>query len=135
MGQEEMLKLAQVHLEAEIRMDLGGVLSTLVPDPVYVLWDGRRIEGIDAVRSYYTRMFERVFPHMASVDASGLWVGESSVVAEGPVTMRDRGGRTVTYNQVSVIPFRNGLIEGERVYASLDFARFLDDAFQGWPGE
>jgi hypothetical protein len=130
-----MLKLAQVHLEAELRMDLDGVLATLVPDPVYVLWDGRRVEGMDAVRSYYTRMFERVFPRLVSVDASGLWVGEASVVAEGPVTMRDPGGGTATYTQVSVIPFRDGLIEGERVYPSLDFARLLDDAFQGWPGE
>jgi hypothetical protein len=135
MQPDERLALVDRHLSAEMALDLEGVLATLTPNPVYILWDGSRIEGMSNIAGYYTRMFERVFPRMRGMDEPNIWIGDAGVVAEAPVHLTLDDGQTVACPQVSIVPFEGDLIAGERIYVAPAFAEVLDSAFEGWRGE
>jgi hypothetical protein len=135
MNVDEQLTLVSQHLNAEMSLDLDGVLATLVSDPFYVLWDGSELRGLKVVQGFYERLFKRLYPDMRVPESSlNIWVGESGVVAEGPVAL-ERDGSLSTFHQISVVHFEGDLIKGERMYADSGFAAILDGALEGWRGD
>jgi len=54
MATDEMRQLVQKHADLETKLDLDGVLATLVEHPVYEFHPARlRLEGKDNIREFY----------------------------------------------------------------------------------
>jgi steroid delta-isomerase-like uncharacterized protein len=127
MDPEKMLRLFEAHREAEAARDLDAILETFVPDCfLETLPLGLRSEGRDAVRAAYESQFFTSFPDLAPED-EGMAVGDEVIAVWGTLRGTSRGdwlgvppgGGTFTVPFANVVPFRQGLMEGERIYFDL----------------
>jgi steroid delta-isomerase-like uncharacterized protein len=127
MHPEKMLRLFEAHREAEAARDLDAILETFVPDCfLETLPLGLRSEGRDAVRAAYESQFFTSFPDLAPED-EGMAVGDDVIAVWGTLRGTSRGdwlgvppgGGTFTVPFANVVPFRQGLMEGERIYFDL----------------
>ena len=63
----EMRKLVQKHADLETKLDLEGVLATLVENPIYEFYPDRlRLEGKENIREFYRDHFDSFFPLIKS---------------------------------------------------------------------
>jgi steroid delta-isomerase-like uncharacterized protein len=123
----EMLRLFEVHREAEAARDIDAILETFVADcyletvPLEL-----RSEGRDAVRAAYEQQFFTAFPDLAP-DDEGMAFGDDVVVVWGTLHGTSRGewlgipagGGTFAVPFANVVPFRQGLMAGETIYFDL----------------
>jgi steroid delta-isomerase-like uncharacterized protein len=127
MDRGEMLRLFERHREAEGARDIDAILETFVDDcfletmPLEL-----RSEGREAVRAAYEHQFFTAFPDLAPTD-EGMAFGEDVVVVWGTLRGTNTGdwlgvpagGGAFSVPFANVVPFRNGLMEGETVYFDL----------------
>ena len=127
MDRDDMLRLFDAHREAEAARDIDAIVETFVEDCfLETVPLGLRSEGRDAVRAAYEAQFFMAFPDLAPED-EGLAVGENVVTVWG--TLRGTscgdwlgvapGGGTFAVPFANVVPFKDGLMEGERIYFDL----------------
>jgi len=126
-NEDKMLALFEAHREAEAARDIEAILETFVEDCfLETVPLGLRSEGSDAVRAAYEAQFFTAFPDLAPED-EGVAVGEDVVAVWG--TLRGTssgdwlgvppGGGTFAVPFANVVPFRDGLMAGERIYFDL----------------
>ncbi len=76
------------HMEAEIKGQIEPLMATLSPNPVYHFWriggDNMVLNGYDAVRGFYTTMFENGGQQFEVV-VDRIIVDDNGVVTEGQV--------------------------------------------------
>jgi hypothetical protein len=127
MDRTEMLRLFEAHREAEAARDIDAILETFVADcflentPL-----GLRSEGTEAVRAAYEHQIFSAFPDLAPED-EGIAVGDAVIAVWGTLRGTSRGdwlgvppgGGSFAVPFANVVPFREGLMEGERVYFDL----------------
>lgn len=123
MSPEEMLAVYQRHRAAEEERDYPRVMETLTPDCFFehVSLELRAI-GRDAATKAYEELFA-AFPDLGPIP-EGIAFGEHVLVAfgqlrgtmEGPWLGLDPTGRSFTVPLVNVVPFRDGLMQGERLF-------------------
>lgn len=124
---DRMLEMVRTHARCERERDLVGVMATLVKEPVYILWNGLRIEGYDRVREFYRRQFEGSH-RLVSGGARSIinyWAGEDFVVIEAEVAAHDPLGELRLFNVVATFPFSEGLASGEIVACLPEFEPLL----------
>jgi steroid delta-isomerase-like uncharacterized protein len=127
MDATEMLRLFEAHRVAEAARDIDGILETFADDCfLETIPLGLRSEGRAAVRAAYEQQFFTSFPDLAPED-EGLAVGEDVVAVWGTLRGTSRGewlgvppgGGTFAVPFANVVPFKDGLMEGERIYFDL----------------
>jgi steroid delta-isomerase-like uncharacterized protein len=126
-NRDEMLRLFEAHREAEAARDIDAILETFVDDCFLETMPlGLRSEGRDAVRAAYEAQFFTAFPDLAPED-EGMAVGENVIAVWGTLRGSSRGewlgvppgGGTFAVPFANVVPFKDGLMEGERIYFDL----------------
>ncbi|MDG2306137.1 MAG: hypothetical protein P8R42_16105 [Candidatus Binatia bacterium] len=115
---DKMLDLGTRHARLEHEQDLEGVMSTLVPDPVYEFHPiGLCMRGESLVRRYYEELFRGFVSAARNTELVDEWVNRSSVAQEYRVELEIDG--TLESHRIVGVLFRQGdLLGGERVYAS-----------------
>jgi steroid delta-isomerase-like uncharacterized protein len=124
-----MIRLFEAHRDAEAARDIDAILDTFVEDCfLETMALGLRSEGRDAVRSAYEQQFFTAFPDLAPED-EGIAVNDEddAVVVWG--TLRGTstgewlgvppGGGSFAVPFANVVPYRDGLMAGERIYFDL----------------
>jgi predicted ester cyclase len=119
---DEMLSVYQRHRQAEDAHDFAAVLETLTSDCFLEQVSlGLRSDGrADATRAY--EEWFGAFPDLGPVP-EGLAFGEDVLVAYGQLRGTMNGswlglnptGRSFTVPVVNIVPFKNGLMHGERI--------------------
>jgi steroid delta-isomerase-like uncharacterized protein len=127
MDAPEMLRLFEAHREAEAARDIDAILETFTADCFLETMPlGLRSEGRDAVRAAYEAQFFTAFPDLAPED-EGMAVGDDVIAVWGTLRGTSRGewlgvppgGGTFAIPFANVVPFKDGLMEGERIYFDL----------------
>ncbi len=111
--------VARAHAEAEGAGDMEGTMNTLGADPVYELLPiGRLLRGRDAARAYYEHFFADFAPRIAGYTLRAEWVTDEGLGQEYQVYLDEPGGRR-RFDIVGILLFgEDGLLAGERIYAS-----------------
>lgn len=78
--------LARAYYRTVNSADLEALLKLFASDAVFTLPDGRRVEGIDAIRAMYTGVFDRGGPQPSPVR---IVPGTDAVAAEVEVRLAD----------------------------------------------
>jgi steroid delta-isomerase-like uncharacterized protein len=134
MDRTEMLRLFEAHREAEAARDIDAILETFVADCfLETVPLGLRSEGKDAVRRSYEAQFFTAFPDLAP-DDEGMAFADDAIVVWGTLRGTSRGawlgvppgGGAFAVPFANLVPFRDGLMEGERIY--LDLATLCEQA-------
>jgi len=127
MDQEEMLRLFEAHREAEAARDIDAILETFATDCfLETIPLGIRSEGKDAVRAAYEAQFFTAFPDLAPED-EGMAFGDDAIVVWGTLRGTSRGdwlgvppgGGVFAVPFANLVPFKDGLMEGEKIYFDL----------------
>ena len=127
MDRADMRRLFEAHREAEAARDIDAILVTFVADCFLETMPlGLRADGRDAVRAAYEHQFFSAFPALAPED-EGMACGDDVVVVWGTLHGTSRGewlgvppgGGTFAVPFANVVPFRDGLMEGEQIYFDL----------------
>jgi steroid delta-isomerase-like uncharacterized protein len=122
-----MQALFERHRDAEAARDYDGILDTFVEDCfLETVPLGLRSEGREAVRASYEQSYFTAFPDLEPVDA-GYAFGDDVMVTWGTLNGTSKGewlgvppgGGSFTVGFANVTPFRDGLMEGERIYFDL----------------
>lgn len=121
--QKMMLEVVTRHARTEGAKDLDGVMATLVPDPVYILHNGLRIEGYDNVREFYRRLFVNgtLDDNAGGKGLTGMWAGENTVMVEADMTYPTPDGARAHVTVAATFPFRGELATGEIVSIPSEF--------------
>jgi len=123
---QEMKRLYLEHREVEEARDLDAVVATFDEDCFLEnVALGSRAQGRAEVRRSYEALFT-AFPDL-SPDSEGEAFGEDVFVTwgtvhgtmEGPWMGLPRTGGSFQCAFVNVVPFRNGKMQGERIYFDL----------------
>ena len=92
-----LVKAVRDHMEEEIRGNLEPLMDTLTAEPIYHFWGSGEnnmiIEGQEAVRAFYSGMFE-TGGNQFEVVVDNLIVGDDYVVTEGSVKQVRTGAMT-----------------------------------------
>jgi steroid delta-isomerase-like uncharacterized protein len=123
---QEMKRLYAEHRAVEEARDLDAVVATFDDDCFLEnVALGSRAQGRANVRGSYEALFT-AFPDL-SPDSEGEAFGEDTLVTWGTVSGTMEGpwfglsatGRSFRCPFVNVVPFRNGKMQGERLYFDL----------------
>jgi len=123
---DEMQRLFEWHLDAEVARDYDAILATFVEDCYLETHPlGLRSEGRVAARVAYEAYFT-AFPDLAP-DDEGHAFGDDVMVAWGTLRGTSGGdwvgvspsGRSFAVPFANVIPFRDRLMAGESIYFDL----------------
>jgi steroid delta-isomerase-like uncharacterized protein len=126
MTPNEMKAVHDRHLDAENRKDLEGALATYVDDCFYeVVALGARVQGKDAVRGVYTGTMTGL-PD-GTLDVAGEAFGDDRLIAWGTYRATTDGSflgqepthKRIAFPMIVINSFRDGLMEGERIYFDL----------------
>jgi steroid delta-isomerase-like uncharacterized protein len=127
MDTTEMLVLFEAHREAEAARDIDAILETFAADCfLETVPLGLRSDGRDAVRKAYELQFFTAFPDLAPEDEA-IAFGEDVIAVWGTLHGTSRGewlgippgGGTFAVPFANVVPFRQGLMAGEKIYFDL----------------
>lgn len=122
-----MLRLFEAHREAEAARDIDAILETFAADCyLETIPLGIRSQGKEAVHAAYAAQFFTAFPDLAP-DDEGMAFGDDVVVVWG--TLRGTslgewlgvspGGGSFVVPFANLVPFKDGLMEGEKIYFDL----------------
>jgi steroid delta-isomerase-like uncharacterized protein len=126
MERDEMLRLFEVHREAEAARDFDAILATFTDDCFFETVPlGRRAEGKDPTRAAYEGFFT-AFPDV-SPDDQGMAFGDDVIVVWGALRGTNAGdwlglppgGGSFDVPFANVVPFKRGLLAGESIYFDL----------------
>jgi steroid delta-isomerase-like uncharacterized protein len=126
-NREEMLRLFEAHREAEAARDIDAILETFATECfLETIPLGIRCEGKEAVRAAYEAQFFTAFPDLAP-DYEGMAFGDDAIVVWGTLRGTSRGGwlgvppggGSFEVPFANLVPFKDGLMEGEKIYFDL----------------
>jgi hypothetical protein len=122
---DEMIAIGREHEEAERAGDLERTMGSLGPNPVFDNFAfGIHREGAAATREFYGNFFEHGLGGFQN-ECLRIWANDEAVIREdftNIIDVTDFYGfrfpepRTTRYHVVTVFPFEDGKIKGERCY-------------------
>ena len=126
MTPNEMKAVHDRHIDAENRKDLEGALATYVDDCFYeVVALGARVDGKDAVRGVYTGTMTGLPDGHLDIDGEAfgantliVW-GTYRATTDGSFLGQEPTHKRIAFPMIVVNSFRDGLMEGERIYFDL----------------
>ncbi len=133
MTREEMRAVAERHVAAENVQDVASALATYHSECFYESMAlGTRFTGKDQVAMQYGALFAAIPDAETSIEGEAY--GDDVLVHWGTFRGRMTGeffglpptGRSIALPFVAILPFKDGLMEGERLF--FDLATFCDQA-------
>ncbi len=126
---DELRKLVQKHADLEAKLDLEGVLATLVENPIYEFHPARlRLEGKDNVRQFYRDHFDTFFPLIKShVLINECWDSHSACL-EYDLYLKSPYNPERAYRIMVTLTEENSLLVGERFYVENELAQLMAGA-------
>lgn len=123
---DEMRKLVQSHVDLETKLDLDGVLATLVDNPIYEFHPDRlRLEGKENIRQFHRDHFDYFFPLIKShVLINECWDAHSACL-EYDLYLKEPYNSERPYRINVVLTEENSLLIGERFYVENELARLM----------
>jgi hypothetical protein len=123
---DALADVARAHAHAEAMGDLDRTLATLDPDPVFELLPmGVTLSGREFVRAYYERFFTECMPRVVGYELRSEWLMDDGLGQEYRVDVATPDGPR-RHDILGILTFGDqGLLSGERLYASDDMLRFL----------
>jgi hypothetical protein len=124
MDRDQMRGLVQRHADLETKLDLDGVMSTLVDHPIYEFYPIRlKLEGKENVREFYRDHFLSFFPMIAShVVISETWLSDAAFL-EYDLKLKDHSEKT--YRIMVVLNAKNSLLIGEKFFVDDELVKFM----------
>lgn len=124
------------HGLMELEQDLDGTMATVAAAPHYELMNvGWRLEGREAVREMYRRMYAG--PQPVSTDQRIVGAAPNSMTIEVAVRF-DCFEHDVVSHDLTILTFEDGLVASERFYTDANFTeamrQALGDDFGDVPG-
>lgn len=127
---KRMTAVLEAHGQFEIERDLDGTMSTVAANPVYeFVSTGWRIEGRDAVREMYRRLFAGVNNKVISAETRSVTAAENTLCHEGYTVREAADGTRHTCRSATIAIFDGDLVAGERVYADEYMTKINLEAF------
>lgn len=121
-----MRSLVQKHADLELKLDLDGVLATLVENPIYEFHPARlRLEGKENIREFYQEHFNSFFPLLKSHELINECWDEHSVSMEYDIYLKPPYDPNRPYRIMVSLTEENGLLIGERFYVEDELARLM----------
>lgn len=129
MSVEKMRSLVQKHADLETKLDLEGVLATLIENPIYEFHPARlRLEGKENVRHFYREHFDSFFPLIKShVLINECWDAHSACM-EYDLYLKEPHDPNRAYRIMVTLSEENSLLMGERFYVEDELARLMAGA-------
>jgi ketosteroid isomerase-like protein len=126
---DDMRNLVKKHADLEAKLDLEGVLSTLVDSPIYEFHPDRlRLEGKENIRQFYQDHFDCFFPLIKSnVLINESWDAHSACL-EYDLYLKAPHDPDRAYRISVVLTEENSLLIGERFYVENELARLMAGA-------
>jgi hypothetical protein len=123
---DEMRNLVQKHADLETKLDLEGVLATLVDNPIYEFHPDRlRLEGKENIREFYQNHFDSFFPLIKShVLINECWDIHSACL-EYDLYLKEPYDPNRAYRINVVLTEKNSFLIGERFYVENELARLM----------
>jgi hypothetical protein len=123
---EKMRELIQKHADLETKLDVEGVLATLVDNPVYEFHPDRlRLEGKENIRQFYRDHFNSFFPLIKShVLINACWDAQSACL-EYDLYLKAPYKPDRAYRIMVVLTAENSLLIGERFYVENELAQLM----------
>lgn len=124
-----MRKLVQKHADLEAKLDLDGVLATLVENPVYEFYPARlKLEGKENIRQFYLDHFDSFFPLIQShVLINECWDTHTACL-EYDLYLKEPYNPKRPYRIIVALTEKNSLLIGERFYVENELARLMAGA-------
>lgn len=123
---DAMIAVAHAHAAAEGAGDIDATMATLDDDPLYELLPmGVAMRGRAAAQDYYEHFFANCMPKVIGYRLRSEWVTDEGVGQEYQMTV-DIGAGPQRFDIIGILTFgTNGLLSGERIYASDELLRIL----------
>ncbi|CAN5243104.1 hypothetical protein BH10PSE19_BH10PSE19_18590 [soil metagenome] len=123
---DEMRKLVQIHADLETKLDLDGVLATLVENPIYEFHPDRlRLEGKENIRQFYRDHFDTFFPLIKSHKRVNECWDANSACLEYDLYLKPPYDPERAYRIMVVLTEENSHLIGERFYVENELARLM----------
>lgn len=124
LSSEEFAALALQHVTAESAGDIEATLATFEPDACFELYPcGLRLAGQERIRRYYEYFFATARRRVVDFSDHGQCRGEQSFTIEMSVRVRYADGATRDFRVMTVFPYGETGLRGERIYADDEFFR------------
>lgn len=122
----EMRTLVQKHADLETKLDIDGVLATLIENPIYEFYPDRlRLEGKENIRQFYRDHFDSFFPLIkSSVLINECWDANTACL-EYDLYLQPPYNPERAYRIMTVLTKENSLLIGERFYVENELARLM----------
>jgi hypothetical protein len=125
MTKELMHRLVQKHAALEEKLDLEGVLATLIDEPIYEFHPARlRLTGKESVREFYREHFDAFFPLIAGHTIINECWDEHSACLEYDLKLKAPYDKQV-FRIMVVLTEQSGLLVGERFYVNETLAKLM----------
>jgi len=123
---ERMAALAAEHVRAEDAGDVDATLATFQTDAAFELFPcGLRLSGHDRIRRYYEYFFSTSLKRCAGYSTRGTQEGDDGMAVEMTVTLSYPGGITRDFRVLTIFPYGETALLGERIYADTEFFRVI----------
>ena len=123
---ERMAALAAEHVRAEDAGDVDATLATFQADVAFELFPcGLRLSGHDRIRRYYEYFFSTSLKRCAGYSTRGTQEGDDGMAVEMTVTLSYPGGSTRDFRVLTIFPYGETALLGERIYADTEFFRVI----------
>jgi hypothetical protein len=125
----QMEDALEVHGKYERALDLDGSMSTVAAHPTYEFVNlGWRVDGRDAVREAYRRLFCGYIDKITSSTARTLTEAPAALCRESFTVVTGKRA-PVTCRTITVITFEGDLVSGERFYTDSYATDLIREAF------
>ena len=123
---ERMAALAAEHVRAEDAGDVDATLATFQADAAFELFPcGLRLSGHDRIRRYYEYFFSTSLKRCAGYTTRGTQEGDDGMAVEMNVNISYPGGATRDFRVLTIFPYGETALLGERIYADTEFFRVI----------
>jgi len=123
---ERMAALAAEHVRAEDAGDVDATLATFQSEAAFELFPcGLRLSGHDRIRRYYEYFFSTSLKRCAGYTTRGTQEGDDGMAVEMTVTLSYPGGSTRDFRVLTIFPYGETALLGERIYADTEFFRVI----------
>lgn len=123
---DRMRILVAKHSELETKLDLEGVLATLIDHPIYEFFPDRlRLEGKDNIRQFYRDHFATFFPIIKSHTLINECWDTQSACLEYDLYLKGPCNPEQAYRIMVSLTATDSLLIGERFYVDSELARLI----------
>ena len=123
---QRMAALAAEHVRAEDAGDVDATLATFQDDAAFELFPcGLRLSGHERIRRYYQYFFSTSIKRCVGYTTRATCEGDEGMVVEMTVTLGYPGGTTRDFRVLTIFPYGETALLGERIYADMEFFRVI----------